>query len=427
VSKNISAYLTIYNDWDLLELALQSMEPVIDELVVVDGAYEWMAPYYRSLGFSPERSGSRLYDVLESSRIPYKTISRVWSGQAEKRIAGYQACSHRYACRMDADEVMFFDERALTKFIDGGGAVAEVEMPTYICPGWISTTAADSGGNAGALPRQAYLFDREQIEADIHLNYLWSSLWLTADKAPRAGQKPFSVSRTPIGYNAHLTLWRSADNAARRAGYYMLNYMRQFGVPWIPQLRGQPVEDFKTLFDLVPPDAFSEIMLASRLGPRMKPNEVVTATPLTGAQEATFAGAYLDKLASFATLNSRIAESGLRFTPRARIVIDISDDTCLAPLTSDDVLLFEFSDAVQKAKASLFSLLAGSPREVVSELDVTVEGKCVAVRLPPSGAEKQHALSRQVELRLPKASPRLVQHFRIQRERPLPFTAALRP
>jgi hypothetical protein len=38
VPSKLSAYLTIYNDWDLLEPALRSIAPYIDEPVVVDGA-----------------------------------------------------------------------------------------------------------------------------------------------------------------------------------------------------------------------------------------------------------------------------------------------------------------------------------------------------------------------------------------------------
>ena len=45
MASNFSAYLSIYNDWDILEPALKSIAPYIDELVVVDGGYKWMAPY----------------------------------------------------------------------------------------------------------------------------------------------------------------------------------------------------------------------------------------------------------------------------------------------------------------------------------------------------------------------------------------------
>ena len=44
MTRKFSAYLSIYNDWDILAWTLRSIASYVDELVVVDGAYEWMAP-----------------------------------------------------------------------------------------------------------------------------------------------------------------------------------------------------------------------------------------------------------------------------------------------------------------------------------------------------------------------------------------------
>ena len=52
----ISAYLQIYNDDDFLAESLKSIEKIVDELIVVDGCYEWMATFYSKLGLDPSRS-----------------------------------------------------------------------------------------------------------------------------------------------------------------------------------------------------------------------------------------------------------------------------------------------------------------------------------------------------------------------------------
>ena len=159
-----SAYLTVYNDWDLLGPALRSVAPYVDELVVVDGAYERMAPYLSALGHDLVRSDSRVYDALASSGIPYRVISRLWASEAEKRIAGYCACTGRIVCRVDADEVIFFDERELERFQSRGEAVAAVETPTYIAPGWIVGPAPVSGWRrlwSRPPPAQRPLFARD--------------------------------------------------------------------------------------------------------------------------------------------------------------------------------------------------------------------------------------------------------------------------
>jgi hypothetical protein len=38
MASKFSAYLSIYNDWDILPSALRSVASYLDELVVVDGA-----------------------------------------------------------------------------------------------------------------------------------------------------------------------------------------------------------------------------------------------------------------------------------------------------------------------------------------------------------------------------------------------------
>ena len=44
----ISAYLVIYNDYDILEEALSSVVGYVDEMVVVDGAYTWPRSVFRA-------------------------------------------------------------------------------------------------------------------------------------------------------------------------------------------------------------------------------------------------------------------------------------------------------------------------------------------------------------------------------------------
>lgn len=70
-----SAYLSIYDDWDLLEVALKSIADYVDELVVVDGAYEWMVPYLVATGSDPSRSDKRVYDIIRASGIPFRSIN----------------------------------------------------------------------------------------------------------------------------------------------------------------------------------------------------------------------------------------------------------------------------------------------------------------------------------------------------------------
>src|SRR5258708_14544746 len=134
--EKFSAYLNIFNDWDILPNALRSVAQYIDDLVVVDGGYEWMSPFLDGIGKSSTKSAQPLYDCLEASGIPYRVVSGVWKNEFEKRKAGYLACRHRYIFRIDADEVFFIDEQSLEKFLSEGGVVGEGEFPLYLTPKW---------------------------------------------------------------------------------------------------------------------------------------------------------------------------------------------------------------------------------------------------------------------------------------------------
>ncbi len=202
VKTRFSAYLSIYNDWDLLAASLKSIAPYVDELIVVDGAYSWMVPYLRGLGVDPERSDPRVYEALQASGVPFRAISGLWANEIDKRRAGYAACKNRFAMRIDADEILHIDDAALAAFLASGEAVAEMETPTYVAPGYVLANIRQK-----ALPRVGFLFDRDRISSDAHLDYLW--LVLTTDELPNAGRKPFPVHPQAIAFSAHLTGWRT--------------------------------------------------------------------------------------------------------------------------------------------------------------------------------------------------------------------------
>lgn len=431
-----SAYLTIYNDWDFLEQALRSIAPYVDELVVVDGAYEWMAPYLTAMGHDLRRSDQRVYDILQSCGIPHRVISDVWPSEIEKRLAGYRACAGRYVCRIDSDEILFFDDKELARFFRRGGAVGQVEMPTYIAPGWVKSRAPDPSPRSRRaklralfrkshtpLKRYSFLFDRQRINPEIHLNYL--SIILDVDKRPRAGETPFDIYPIPIGFGAHLTIWRSIPTSVYRAESYVLHYLLRNGVPWLEPLRGTPLGDLNALFDIVPPQMFREIMQTSRLGVgNMLNGEIFMApTPLTRKQEAIFAGFYKDLLAGHAGLNRRMGDTGLHFTPEMPVVIDISDADCTETIAPDGVLLIEFESDVSKADVQMRSLIPRPPWQVEEALAPRLDGRFLTVRVPPPEGGWSAILRREIELKVRTESAAPIQKFRIHAARPLPSGA----
>lgn len=420
MSRKCSGYLSIYNDWDLLEPALRSVAPMIDELVVVDGAYDWMAEYSRRLGHDPLRSDQRVYDIIAALGIPYRTVSRLWSNEIEKRLAGYAACAHRYVCRIDADEVLTLDTAELERFFAANGAVAEMDMPTYIAPGWIQgTTGTDHAA------RQAFLFDREQVSADLHLNYLW--LVLTADKLPRPGERPWPVHGQPVAFNAHLTEWRTPETALMRASFYTMNYMRAHGVPWLPELRNVPLQDPLKLFERVTPAQFKDILLGSRLvagNADLPAGGCVRRSPLSEAQEAAFAGCYGRLMDELGALNRDLV-NGRYFVTGQRVSIDIGTPGALEALTPDEMIVFEFTGDVAAAKVELRCLTADEPWQATREPRHWRSGRFLCVHVSPAEWARRAFLRRKLEFQVWMAPGHPVQQFRVRADRPLPGLPAV--
>ena len=87
----VSVVMPTLNQVQFIEIAVRSiLEQAYAriELIVVDGAYEWMAPFLRSTGRNPLKSDDIIYQKIQASGIPYKVINKIWKNEVEKRIAG---------------------------------------------------------------------------------------------------------------------------------------------------------------------------------------------------------------------------------------------------------------------------------------------------------------------------------------------------
>lgn len=376
----VSAYLSIYNDWDLLAPSLRTVSPYIDELVVVDGAYGWMVPYLRRLGVDPERSDARVYEALRTSGIAFRVVSGLWANEIEKRRAGYDACRNRYILRIDADELLHFDEAALDAFFASGAAVAEMETPTYIAPGFVQ-------GEEGRveLPRVGCLFDRERITADLHLNYMW--LVLTQDELPAASARPFPVFERAIAFSAHLTGWRTPETAEQRSAFYALNRLRKSGIGWFEDLKGRPLEDFELLFSRVSAPAFRNMLRHARfsLGVfSLGVGQTLVQTPLTPDEERVFSTLYERFLASLAEDNLASTRKRQGFGWGGDVFIDLSTPAAYEAVVRERAITIQFSKPLSGIEAKAHGLASIAPHNRETPLAVSLEGDIARIKAPPA-------------------------------------------
>jgi len=373
VYMHVSAYISIFDDWDILGFALAAAAPFVKEIVVVDGAYRWMCPILEALGRDPARSDPRVAEVAAPFGSKVRFLRGVWDNECSKRAAGYAACTERFIMRLDADEILFIDTPALDRFFASGSAVAEMEIPIYLAPGWVRGKR-DSKKIWTNFERSALLFDREQIDAQAHLSYLWLMV-SEAEQGGLAPRNPALVSQEPVAFGAHLTHWRRASTATCRARFYVSNYLREH---MQDQLQGIVAIG-------AAPSLWMECLLGHAIvagWPEMAGWEA-RPTPLSDVQESSFAHLYAAFLDNLTELNARLSGSPRSVTAGDFQYLDISSPKALAALqVQSNQLRVHVDHDFAEMKAELLTLRTGAPAIVMVSLPVTVDRNAATFRIP---------------------------------------------
>jgi hypothetical protein len=372
----LSAYLSLYEDSSLLGAALASVGPLVDEIVVVDGAYEWMRPFLA--GGDPRRSGPRVEAALAPYRDKLRVVSGTWANEVEKRQAGFAACQHRFVLRLDADEVLVPDLRTLRRVRDAGSGVGQAAAPIMATPEWMQAPAA-----GGMLPRLGVLFDRDRVSARDHLAYLWLVL-PDAERADIPPPDPGLIAPDPVGFLAHLTLWRTPGDAAQRARFYVLNYVRETGrLPLLPNF-ALDRDGFAGLLGEIGPESLAahfqnHPIVAGALdmvGHELRPAPADLSPSVLAPLHAAFLGAQ-------AVANRRLCADGRPFAQGEPISLDATGPDALPALKRDGTLQVELSHRLTVGRLRVQWLLAAPPWSVEAEGAARGDGRLAAFVLPP--------------------------------------------
>ncbi len=360
-----SAYLSLYEDWELLRPSLESILPFIDELVVVDGAYDWMAGFVRAVGRDPACSSPRVYDQLANLGVPLNIITGTWPNEHAKRAAGYDACAHRYVFAVDADEFEFVDAEAVARFVAAGHPAAQKVMPPFHhTPEWVQAATPSE-----PIPRKGFLFDRDLIDGRQHLSYLWL---VNGPDSPGAVPVP-PASVEAVGLTAHMTLWRSPDGARNRAAFYTLNYFRNHGCPWHPEFKDRPTANLAGFFAKVDPVRFDNTLLTTtELSDFSIGSSVLRPSPLNAVQQTVIAPFYRKFLASHEAQNLRMSSTFQSMVAGEFVLIDVSTDRALGAIESDGTVEVVLRTQPYAAEADLHCLSAEPPWEHKIKLESKV-------------------------------------------------------
>ena len=253
-----SAYMIAHCDDDFLEQAIASIINRVDELIFVDGAYKWIAPFFTAAGLDPERSWQKTHDILAKFGNKIKYFNGIWDDELHKRSFGWSQCSGDIIIRVDADEILEFDEDEYASFLMSNKAVAQMEIPFML-------TSSSERLRVGLeqTPRLCAIFKTSRFRNALqHCSYLW--LILTEDERKRCGpMNAQHVYEPPIIRTAHLTGMRTPRTAVNRARFYALQYVRVTGhLQW--SFAQSPVtvpeEKISQIFDLLSADEYTSYL-----------------------------------------------------------------------------------------------------------------------------------------------------------------------
>jgi hypothetical protein len=394
---SISGYISIYNDWDILEHALQSVVPYIDELIVVDGGYRWMSAYLTAIGRDSERSVDRVHDIIHSFQVPTKVLWGPWDNELQKRIAGYRACNSDYVLRFDADEVLYFDHKRLARYLASASPVAEMEMPMYFAPGWIE----GSRPSYPRLPRQACLFNRRKVLPEEHLDYLWlisKDDWSTETTQPR---DRYPVFKDPIAFNTHLTGWRTLETAVQRAAFYILNYGRNNGLPWHPALQDRPVPDSAEIIEHVGAGVVGELIRRSQVvgAHHHRDSYPLAESPLSMEQEQPLLPLFDRFLESHTRMHESLWQSFQSFAAGVPQFFEITSPESLAALAGSDGPCFEIEASTARGAVGTVSyLLSEPPWQTDVATAVEVDRNSVRIIMPSEDFAPESYVRRVLEV-----------------------------
>ncbi|MGE0682737.1 MAG: hypothetical protein AB7P69_17770 [Candidatus Binatia bacterium] len=214
----VTGVLVIHNDCSLLADTLRTAAPYIDNLLIADGAYEWVAPFCLREGEDPTRSTDEMLDIVESARIPYRYIPGLWKSETHKRSASLEQAKCDRIMLIDSDELYDVDDAALDSFFRSGKALASLDCPLYMHPDVVTYHRATS-----CLPsKQVFINKLRHNVSDIV-----GSLWLLLPEEERTRRiTGRDVLRESVGVLHHLSLFRTGGNPYRRSRFYNLLSMR---------------------------------------------------------------------------------------------------------------------------------------------------------------------------------------------------------
>jgi hypothetical protein len=212
IKEKISIYIILYYDLDFLDDILQYLNTYIDEIIIVDGPYQYSIDTLDKLNllYTEETKPDKLSKIIDKYENKIKYYYGTWKDEKEKRMFGYSKCTNNLILLVDCDEFFILNENKINKFIDSDKCVAGFDIYNM---NRINVNMDDKS-------TKNILF-KKNITAHQHLSYTWL---ICVDNLEEQNTNYILINDT-MGTIYHQTLNRiKFNNIIKYIFYITLNY-----------------------------------------------------------------------------------------------------------------------------------------------------------------------------------------------------------
>jgi hypothetical protein len=207
MSTAISVYINFMHDIDMLNDALLLIYEHIDEVILVDGPFEWCVQTFSHFGIPIGPNAAVVEKLDPKLRGMTRYFHGIWKTEEEKRIFGYRQCSYSLIMTLDSDEFIMLNKNEITDFLLKNDKYVAGIQAINLC----TFNAAFSVGNI----HKTILFKKSHIDAARHLDYLW----LVGCKQDRYDSSRYHYFNTSLMY--HCSLLRTPESLLIKYIFYI--------------------------------------------------------------------------------------------------------------------------------------------------------------------------------------------------------------
>jgi hypothetical protein len=198
-NQKISVYIILYSDLGFLNNIISNIFDFVDEIILIDGPYSYNIDVFKKLNLFYDSSNKpeELVKILIKYSSKLKYVYNIFENEEQKRIFGYQQCSHNIVLLVDCDEFFIINTNNINKFINSNKKVA----------GFSIYNMNRININIDKMETKNILFKKNLIDSREHLDYTW----LVGCKQKKAKLENIYIE-CPIGEIFHQTLNRETQD-----------------------------------------------------------------------------------------------------------------------------------------------------------------------------------------------------------------------